>query len=204
MDQGAPEIRRLTAEDYAAVARLLVEGDRLHQPFDPLRITQGDVQPITRDDYQSFLASDGTFAVGVFRGSELAGFLRAIMVDKPAGRLNRATKLARIEEIVVREALRRTGLGQRLTHAVRHWAHDSGRKAWSSGSTKPTRRRSRFTRILDSGRSSEKRAARFDRGRTRISVARMQRRRRLKREKDICVSILSTHRVAGYMTLFPC
>jgi len=119
-------IREAEASDYDALCALFDEVDSLHRARLP-HIFQKPDGPCRDKDYVLALIADET--VGLFVAEtegQLAGLVCVVITESAQVPILVPRRYAVIDNIVVRSAFRRRGIGRRLMEEAQRWAEAQG------------------------------------------------------------------------------
>jgi ribosomal protein S18 acetylase RimI-like enzyme len=122
----AVTIRRATAQDYEAVCEIIEQVDALHREALP-HIFRESGGPVRERVYMLDLLADedhGLFVVEVER--QVVGFLHVTVRDAPPIPILVPRRVAVVDNIAVKEAHRRAGLGRALMSRAEQWAQAKG------------------------------------------------------------------------------
>ena len=120
------EIVPATVDDIMPLAALLREADALHQPFDRRGLVQGEPHPVNRDWLVACLADPDQLVLVARSVGQVRAMLRARLWCREASRLHAALNIATVEELVVTEESRRSGIGRALMDRAEAWARQGG------------------------------------------------------------------------------
>jgi GNAT superfamily N-acetyltransferase len=119
-------VRLLTAGDRSAHDGLLRELDAAHHAALPHLIRAPSDSAVSEERYLQRIADAKTFFAGAETDLGIVGFIRASLVETAGGRAHLPRRYAEIAEIIVRQDVRRQGLGRALMTATREWARRNG------------------------------------------------------------------------------
>jgi len=119
-------IREAVASDYDDLCSLFDEGDALHRESLP-HVFQKSEGPVREEEYVLGLTSDE--AVGLFVaevGNRIVGLVCVVIRESPAVPILVPRRYAVVDNLVVRESLRRAGIGRALMEKAHAWALAKG------------------------------------------------------------------------------
>ncbi len=122
----AVTIRGATAQDYEALCEIIEEVDTLHRQALP-HIFQASGGPVRERVYILGLLADedhGLFVAEV--EGQVAGFLHVTVRDAPPIPILVPRRVAVVDNIAVKAAYRRAGLGRALMSRAEQWAQARG------------------------------------------------------------------------------
>lgn len=119
-------IRKVTPDDRAGYDRLMWELDYVHHLHTPSTIRHPDEARVPDEDFQRFVGDPNMLLACAETDGRMTGLIRAVFTDGKGSRAHRPARYARIEEIVVLPAARRTGIAHVLMLAARAWAREKG------------------------------------------------------------------------------
>ena len=127
-------IRAATVRDLDELSEIIAEVDALHREQLPHIFQKPQGPPRDRAYMRELLDDDlcGLFvaqatgpALGGMQG-QILGFAQATIHDTPPIPILVPRRIAAVENLAVREAFRRVGIGRALMHHVQHWAEEMG------------------------------------------------------------------------------
>jgi ribosomal protein S18 acetylase RimI-like enzyme len=119
-------IRKVTAQDYEALCEIIEEVDALHREALP-SIFQEPVGPVRERIYLLGLLADedhGLFVAEI--EGQAAGYVHVTVRDAPPIPILVPRRVAVVDNLVVKEAYRRSGLGRALMGRAEQWAQAKG------------------------------------------------------------------------------
>ena len=119
-------IRPAVEPDHAQLCELFDELDAMHRTARPdiFRKSAGDAR--SRDDLTQLMAGDGGTLLVADSGGRLEGLAVVLLHAQRSHPLLIARKVVEIDNVVVRRAAQRTGIGRRLVLACVDWARQCG------------------------------------------------------------------------------
>ena len=121
--------RPLEPKDCAGYLALMRQIDEQHFLALPGRLRKPDEVQRTEAAYLSMLERPDTLLIGVDRGGEIVGVLKAVLQNRDGGPVHLPIDVALIDEFVVHDAWHRRGIGRILMSHATAWARS--RKARS-------------------------------------------------------------------------
>ncbi len=120
------DIRPAVDGDHAQLRDLFDELDAFHRNARPdiFRKSAGDAR--SRDDILALIAGDGGTILVADSGGSLLGLAVALLRSPRSHPLLVARKVVEIDNVVVRQAAQRQGIGRRLVLACVAWARQRG------------------------------------------------------------------------------
>jgi ribosomal protein S18 acetylase RimI-like enzyme len=119
-------VRPATALDYEELCQVIEQADRLHRENLPhlFRQPQGPVRD--REYFLGLLedADHGLFAAEV--EGQIMGYVHIVVRETPAIPIVVPRRLAVVDNLCVRERVRRAGIGRALMHRAQRWACAQG------------------------------------------------------------------------------
>jgi len=119
-------IREATLQDYEGLCEVFEEGDALHR--DVLHhIFRKPDGPVRTKEYISGIIADenrGLFVAQV--GSQIVGIVHVALQEAAPIPIKRPRRYALIENLVVAEKVRRSGIGRALVEKAHDWALSKG------------------------------------------------------------------------------
>ena len=119
-------IRKVTIDDYDAMCELFKEVDALHSEHLPHVFQRPEGAAREREHYLGLLADEGVCLLVAQSGSDLVGYVHAIMKDAPAVPLFVPRRYAVVDEVLVRSGFQFHGIGRRLMDEAQAWAAANG------------------------------------------------------------------------------
>jgi ribosomal protein S18 acetylase RimI-like enzyme len=119
-------IRRATAQDYEALCEIIEDVDALHREALP-SIFRESSGPVRERAYLLGLLADedhGLFVAEI--EGQAAGYVHVTARDAPPIPILVPRRVAVVDNVVVKEAYRRSGLGRALMGRVEQWAQAKG------------------------------------------------------------------------------
>jgi ribosomal protein S18 acetylase RimI-like enzyme len=119
-------VREATQEDYAALCAIIEEVDRMHREMLPRRFKASEGPARSRSYIVNAL---GALDVGLFvaeEEGELMGLVHVIVRDVPEVPIFVPRRYAFVENVTVRGAHRRRGIGRALMRKAEAWARTKG------------------------------------------------------------------------------
>jgi ribosomal protein S18 acetylase RimI-like enzyme len=119
-------IRRVTAQDYEALCKIIEEVDALHREALPY-IFRESGGPVRDRIYVLGLLADedhGLFVAEI--EGQVAGYVHVTVREAPPIPILVPRRIAVVDNIVVKEAYRRSGLGRALMGRAEQWAQAKG------------------------------------------------------------------------------
>ena len=119
-------IRPATAHDLEELDEVIEEVDALHREQLPHILQKPHGPPRDRDYMLELLADEsyGVFVADV--EGEILGFVQVAIRDTPPIPILVPRRIAAVENLAVRSASRRMGIGRVLMHQVERWAEELG------------------------------------------------------------------------------
>ena len=119
-------IREATARDYGALGEILEEADRLHRENLPGRFRRPE-GPVRAREYLLSLMADPDVALFLALEEErLVGVVHVLIRETRDIPILVSRRYGLVENLVVREGLRRTGIGSALMKRAHGWAKSRG------------------------------------------------------------------------------
>jgi ribosomal protein S18 acetylase RimI-like enzyme len=119
-------IRPAKARDYDELCQVIEQVDRLHRENLP-HLFQQPAGPVRDPDYLLGVLVDPDHGLFVAEaGGRITGFVHAIIRDTPAIPIVVPRRLAIVDNLCVREGVRRAGIGQALMQRAQTWAQAQG------------------------------------------------------------------------------
>jgi ribosomal protein S18 acetylase RimI-like enzyme len=119
-------VREATADDYGSMCELFNEIDALHRDHLPRIFQQPPGAPREKDYYLGLLADENVALLVAESGSDLVGYVHAIIKDAPAFPILVPRRYAVVDAVVVRSGSQFHGIGRRLMDEVQAWAIAKG------------------------------------------------------------------------------
>ncbi len=120
------EVREATREDFDALNEILDEGDAYHGEALPhiFRAADGPARP---DEFLTLALADENAVILVAEsGGRVVGMAHASVRESPDIPIFVPRRYAHVSTLVVREEVRRTGVGRALMEQVHQWALGKG------------------------------------------------------------------------------
>ena len=117
-------IRALRPADRARHDELVAELDRLHHEALPSLIKPPAQARVPDDDFAQRLSDPLVFLRGYELDGALVGLIRAVLQEKPESRAYRASRLVRVDELIVTRHARGNRIGYTLLQAAQTWGQD--------------------------------------------------------------------------------
>ncbi len=121
-------IREAVARDYENLNTLIDAVDRLHRDNLPQKFQESEGPVRDRNFILDLIADE---SVGLFvaeREAQLVGLVHIVIRDTPAIPILVPRRYAVIDNLVVKDGLRRTGIGRTLMNKAHNWASAKGAK----------------------------------------------------------------------------
>ena len=119
-------IRPATAHDLDELNEIIEEVDALHREQLP-HILQKPHGPPREREYMLELLADESYGVFVAHaGGEILGFVQIAIRDTPPIPILVPRRIAAVENLAVRSAFRRMGIGRALMRQAERWAEELG------------------------------------------------------------------------------
>lgn len=119
-----PAIRSLRLSDRHRHDQLVAELDLLHHEALPIAIKPPAEARVPDDEFARRLTDPAVFLRGYESDRMLVGLIRAVLKENQEGRAHRASRVVRIEELIVDRPARGKRIGYALLQAARRWAQD--------------------------------------------------------------------------------
>ena len=161
-----PGIREAVASDYDELCDVFDEGDALHRENLPRVFQKPMGAPRSRDYVLGLIADE---RVGFFvaqAGDRLAGLVCVRLREAPELPICVRRRYAVIDNVVVKEAFRRAGVGRALVERAREWAVAKGADSIELNVWEFNQEAIAFYRALGYETASRKMSKRPDRARS--------------------------------------
>jgi ribosomal protein S18 acetylase RimI-like enzyme len=119
-------IRQATSADYDAISPLFVQVDQLHTHAVPDLFQASDAPARTRKWFIQMTTSEDTVLFVAECHGEIAGLVLCAVYSSPDFPLFVPRRIVQINELVVREAFQRQGIGRCLMQRAHEWARTQG------------------------------------------------------------------------------
>jgi GNAT superfamily N-acetyltransferase len=128
-DHPNPAIRPLRPRDRRAHDFLVAELDMLHHEALPGLIKPPAEARVSDAEFRQRLEDPSIFLRGYQANRMLVGLVRAELKENREGRAHHASRVVRIEELIVGRQARGQGIGYALLRAAEHWAAEQAATA---------------------------------------------------------------------------
>jgi ribosomal protein S18 acetylase RimI-like enzyme len=119
-------IRPATALDYEELCQVIDQADALHRDNLP-HLFQQPVGPVRDPVYLLSVMEDPDHGLFVAEaGGQIAGYVHVIIRETPAIPIVVPRRLGVVDNLCVRDGMRRAGIGRALMHRGQQWAHAQG------------------------------------------------------------------------------
>ena len=119
-------IRPATAPDYEELCQVIDQADKLHRDNLP-HLFQKPAGPVRDPDYLLSVMEDPDHGLFVAEaGGRIAGYVHAILREMPAIPIVVPRRLVIVDNLCVREKVRRAGIGRALMSRAHVWARAHG------------------------------------------------------------------------------
>lgn len=119
-------IRAVTARDYDELCQVIDQADKLHRDNLP-HLFRRAAGPVRDPGYFLGLLQDADHGLFVAEaGGQIAGYVHVVVRNTPDIPIVVPRRLALVENICVREGVRRTGIGRALMNRAQTWARAQG------------------------------------------------------------------------------
>ncbi|MEW6357285.1 MAG: GNAT family N-acetyltransferase [Planctomycetota bacterium] len=119
-------IRKATEKDYAAVCALFAEGDGMHREALPHVFRDPGAPARTKEFFTETIKNSDAVLFVAEQDGKLIGMIHAVLRSAPAIPLFVPRRYAVIDNVVVEESHRRSGIGAALMEHVHRWAFEKG------------------------------------------------------------------------------
>jgi ribosomal protein S18 acetylase RimI-like enzyme len=119
-------IRPATAADLQELCQVIDVADRLHRENLP-HLFQQPEGPVRDREYLLGVLADPDHGLFVAEaGGQIAGYVHVIIRETPAIPIVVPRRLGVVDNLCIREGMRRAGIGQALMRRGQQWAHAQG------------------------------------------------------------------------------
>ena len=119
-------IREARAADYREVCEIMEEADRLHRENLPGRFKRPEGPVRTREYLLSLMADPDVALFVAVEGERLVGVVHVLIRETRDIPILVSRRYGFVENLVVREGLRRKGIGSALMERAHEWARSRG------------------------------------------------------------------------------
>jgi ribosomal protein S18 acetylase RimI-like enzyme len=119
-------IRQATRDDYEELCGLFAEGDAYHREALPHVFQQPEGPARSLEYVMDILGSDEAALFVAEQAGQIVGLVHVLLRESPPIPIMVPRRYAVIDNLVVRAAFRRSGVGQALVEKAHEWARSRG------------------------------------------------------------------------------